>query len=477
LFPTLKPLKPLKPFKPFKPSLCLELDPLRVILVTMTPEKRRDAIVDIFRAGLRAVDPGRSVREHMPHVFNVCRETGVTEVEVIALGKGAATMAKAAMDELNDKVHARGIVLTKYGHAHGVVFHGNVEVFEAGHPIPDEAGHAAAQRILRVLEDADETMLALFLISGGGSALLASPAEGMTLADKQAVTDLLLRSGASIDELNTVRKHLSRVKGGRLAKAAYPAHGISLILSDVIGDRLDVIASGPTAPDPSTYAEAIDVLGRYNLKDKVPANVMKILLDGAAGTFPETPKKGDPVFANFENIIIAGNQKATAAAEARAIELGFNPVAPANNVEGEASKLGARYARAVRSTQRWIGNDPQRQSMCFIYGGEPTVTVKGDGKGGRNTELALAFAIAADGMEGVTFLSAGTDGTDGPTDAAGAIVDGGTVKRGREKGLDAREYLERNDSYSFFKETGELLITGPTVTNVMDLEIVLIERP
>ncbi len=204
---------------------------------------------------------------------------------------------------------------------------------------------------------------------------------------------------------------------------------------------------------------------------------MNILLDGAAGTFPETPKKGDPVFANFENIIIAGNQKATAAAEARAIELGFNPVAPANNVEGEASKLGARYARAVRSTQRWIGNDPQRQSMCFIYGGEPTVTVKGDGKGGRNTELALAFAIAADGMEGVTFLSAGTDGTDGPTDAAGAIVDGGTVKRGREKGLDAREYLERNDSYSFFKETGELLITGPTGTNVMDLEIVLIERP
>jgi len=320
---------------------------------------------------------------------------------------------------------------------------------------------------------------ALMGARGNSGVILSQILRGFARAldDKQAVTDLLLRSGASIDELNTVRKHLSRVKGGRLAKAAYPAHGISLILSDVIGDRLDVIASGPTAPDPSTYAEAIDVLGRYNLKDKVPANVMKILLDGAAGTFPETPKKGDPVFANFENIIIAGNQKATAAAEARAIELGFNPVAPANNVEGEASKLGARYARAVRSTQRWIGNDPQRQSMCFIYGGEPTVTVKGDGKGGRNTELALAFAIAADGMEGVTFLSAGTDGTDGPTDAAGAIVDGGTVKRGREKGLDAREYLERNDSYSFFKETGELLITGPTGTNVMDLEIVLIERP
>lgn len=443
----------------------------------MTPEKRRDAIVDIFSAGLRAVDPARSVRQYMPRVLDVCRQRGVTEVEVIAFGKGAATMAKAAMDELNHKVHARGIVLTKYSHAHGVAFQGDVEVFEAGHPIPDEAGHGAAQKILRVLEDADETMLVLFLISGGGSALLASPVEGMTLADKQAVTDLLLKSGATIEELNRVRKHLSRVKGGRLARAAYPAHGISLILSDVIGDRLDVIASGPTAPDPSTYADALAVLGKYALMDKVPANVLKILHDGATDLLPETPKKDDPVFENFENIIIAGNQKATAAAEARAAELGFNPVAPANNIEGEASKLGTRYARAVRSTQSWLAGSPERQSMCFIYGGEPTVTVKGDGKGGRNTELALAFAIAADGMEGVTFLSAGTDGTDGPTDAAGAIVDGGTVKRGKAKGLDAREFLERNDSYSYFKETGELLITGPTGTNVMDLEIVLIERP
>ena len=409
----------------------------------MTPEKRRDAIVDIFGAGLRAVDPGRSVKEHMSYVLDTCRQRGVTEVEVIAFGKGAATMAKAAMDELSQGVHARGIVLTKYGHAHGVAFHGDVEVFEAGHPIPDEAGHAAAGKILKVLEDADETMLVLFLISGGGSALLASPAEGMSLADKQAVTDLLLKSGATIEELNRVRKHLSRVKGGRLAKAAYPAHGISLILSDVIGDRLDVIASGPTAPDPTTYAEALGVLGKYDLMDKVAANVLKILHDGAIGTLPETPKSDDP----------------------------------ANNIEGEASKLGARYARAIRSTQTWLVRNPARESMCFIYGGEPTVTVKGDGKGGRNTELALAFAIAAEGMEGVTFLSAGTDGTDGPTDAAGAIVDGRTVQRGKEKGLDAREYLERNDSYSFFKETGELLITGPTGTNVMDLEIVLIERP
>ncbi|MDD3846275.1 MAG: glycerate kinase [Syntrophorhabdaceae bacterium] len=440
----------------------------------MTPKERRDAIVDIFTAGLRAVDPARSVRQRMPHVLDICRERGITEVEVVGFGKGAVTMARAAMEELNDQVHARGIVLTKYGHVHGAVFRGEMEVYEAGHPIPDQAGHDAAQKVLEVLTDADETMLVLFLISGGGSALLAAPAEGISLADKQSVTDLLLRSGATIDELNTVRKHLSRVKGGRLAKAAYPAHGISLILSDVIGDRLDVIASGPTAPDPSTYADALGVLGKYDLTGAVPANVMKILRDGVAGILPETPKKGDPVFENFENIIIAGNQKATRAAELRAVELGFNAVAPANNVEGEARKLGERYARAVRSTQGWL-SVPDRQSMCFIYGGEPTVTVKGNGKGGRNTELALAFALAVEGMEGVTFLSAGTDGTDGPTDAAGAIVDGGTVKMAREKGLKAEEYLERNDSYSFFKETGELLITGPTGTNVMDLHILLIE--
>jgi glycerate-2-kinase len=271
-----------------------------------------------------------------------------------------------------------------------------------------------------------------------------------------------------------VRKHISRVKGGQLAKAAYPACGISLILSDVIGDSLDVIASGPTAADPTTYDDAIAILKKYNLVEKVPQGVMARLNAGSSGTIPDTPKKDDPVFGNIENIIIANNQKATGAAEERAFERGFIPVAPANNIQGEARIIAGRFARAAISTKNRL-QVPGRQSMCFIYGGETTVTVKGDGTGGRNTELALAFALAVSGIDGITFLSGGTDGTDGPTDAAGAIVDGSTTPDARAKGFDPEDYLSRNDSYSFFKEAGGLVITGPTGTNVMDLHIALIE--
>ncbi len=442
----------------------------------MTPSERRETALDIFQAALRAVDPAKSVKQYMPRVLDACRERALTSgILIVGFGKAAAVMAGAAVESIPGDIPVRGIVITKYGHTKGAMLPGSVEVHEAGHPIPDEAGRAGAQRALELLAGADEKTLVLFLISGGGSALLAAPAEGITLADKQAVTGLLLNAGATIDELNTVRKHLSRVKGGRLARAAHPAHGISLILSDVIGDRLDVIASGPTSPDPSTYADAIAVLEKYGLAESVPAAAMKVLQGGTAGGIPETPKKDEPLFANFENIIIAGNQKATDAARLRASELGFVAVAPANNIEGEAKRIGERFASAVISTHKRL-QVPGRESMCFIYGGETTVTVKGDGKGGRNTEMALAFAIAVEGVEGIAFLSAGTDGTDGPTDAAGAVVDGATIKNARAKGLSPEAYLERNDSYSFFKETGELVITGPTGTNVMDIQIALIEK-
>ncbi len=383
-------------------------------------------------------------------------------------------MARSAIDQFPPDVPVEGVVLTKYGHAEGAVLPGSVELHEAGHPIPDQAGQLAAQRVLGLLAGADERTLVLFLISGGGSALLAAPAEGVSLADKQDVTDRLLKAGASIDELNTVRKHLSRVKGGRLARAAYPAVGISLILSDVIGDRLDVIASGPTSPDPSTYADAIGVLEKYGLTKSVPASVMKMLSEGAAGNIPETPKDGEALFGNFENIIIAGNEKAAGAAQLRATELGFNAVVVSTKVQGEASKVAGWYAARAQQTQKMLLMKGA-QDLCLIFGGETTVKVKGNGLGGRNTELALAFAIAVEGMEGITLLSAGTDGTDGPTDAAGATVNGATVKTARTKGLDPEAYLDRNDSYNFFKETGELVITGPTGTNVMDLQIILIE--
>jgi glycerate 2-kinase len=414
------------------------------------------------------------VREFMPGVLDAYRERGLKEIILVSFGKAAAPMAKAAIEDLPHEIPLRGVVLTKYGYVKDAVFPASVRVFEAGHPIPDGAGEDAAREIVRLAREADEKSLVLALISGGGSALLASPAEGIPLADKQAATDLLLKAGATIGELNTVRKHISRAKGGQLAKAAHPAHVMSLILSDVIGDRLDVIASGPTSPDPTTYGDALGVLEKYDLLDKVPAAVARHLQAGASGDVPDTPKKDDPVFGNVRNIIIANNRKATAAAQQRAFEHGFIAVAPANNIEGEARVIAERIARAAISTKNRL-QVPGKQGMCFIYGGETTVTVTGSGTGGRNTELALAFALAVSGIDGITFLSGGTDGTDGSTDAAGAIVDGDTIPDARAKGLNPEDYLGRNDSYSFFKEAGGLVITGPTGTNVMDLYIALIE--
>ena len=441
----------------------------------MTPTERRETVIDIFKTALRTVDPAESVQLHMPHVLEVYRSRGFTQgMLLVSFGKAAAPMMKAALEEIPADVPVRGIVLTKHDHMHGFSFPKSIEAFEAGHPIPDEAGHTAASRVLELLEEAHAGTFVLFLISGGGSALLSAPAEGISLADKQKATELLLRSGATINELNTIRKHLSRVKGGRLAMAAYPAYGISLILSDVIGDSLDVIASGPTAPDPTTYDDAIVIIKKYKLVEKMPQSVMARLNAGSSGAIPDTPKKDDPVFGNIENIIIANNQKATRAAQQKAFERGFVAVAPANNIQGEARTIGERLAAAAISTKNRL-QVPGKQSMCFIYGGETTVTVKGEGAGGRNTEMALAVARAISGIDGITFLSGGTDGTDGPTDAAGAIVDGDTISNARANGLDPEDYLNRNDSYTFFKETGELIITGPTGTNVMDLYIALIE--
>ena len=442
----------------------------------MTPSERKDAIRAIFEAGIRAVDPGASVHEFMPDVLEIYHNKGLKEIVLISFGKAAVPMARAAIEDVPHEIPVRGIVLTKYGHTKDVSFPASITVHEAGHPIPDEAGENAAREVLRLASEAGETSLVLTLISGGGSSLLVGPAEGRSLADKQAVTAMLLKSGAAIDEINAVRKHISAVKGGQLAKAASRAHGISLILSDVIGDRLDVIASGPTAPDTTTFGAALGILGKYGITGRVPAAVTAHLKTGASGALPETPKEDDPVFGNFRNIIVANNQKATAAAQQEAFEQGFIPVAPANNVRGEARVIAGRLAQAALSTRNRL-KVPGRQGMCFIYGGETTVTVKGDGTGGRNTEMALAFALEVAGVHGITFLSGGTDGTDGPTDAAGAIVDGRTIPDARARDLDPDSYLNRNDSYNFFKEAGGLLITGPTGTNVMDLYIALIEAP
>jgi glycerate-2-kinase len=349
-----------------------------------------------------------------------------------------------------------------------------IQSFEAGHPLPDEKGLQATAEAIRLLRQADEKTLIICLISGGGSALLVAPCEGITLAEKQKTTELLLKAGADIRELNTVRKHISQVKGGRLAEIASPARIKSLILSDVLGDRLDVIASGPTTPDKSTYEQAWHILEKFALVDQVPESVRKVLIQGCQGILMETPKEGHPCFRKVENTIIGGNQDALEAAKIEALRLGYEAEIISAEITGEAREAGRWLGKKARTTLQ-IMQATLNRKVCLISGGETTVTVTGKGKGGRNMELALAFAQEVDGAQGISFLSAGTDGSDGPTDAAGAIVDGQTMIRARAKGLDPRVYLAENNSYHFFKQTNELLITGPTRTNVMDIQIMLLQ--
>ena len=429
----------------------------------------RSHIVEIFNAALKAVDPYKAVTVRANILLPPYGDTYYKKVYVIAFGKAASAMLKAVVDSAGESITA-AIGITKYGHA---LYTGNgstIRIREAGHPLPDLNGLRGTEEVVNLLGDTDEDTLVLCLISGGGSALLVEPCEGITLEDKQTATDLLLRAGADIYELNTVRKHVSNVKGGRLAEKIYPAKTISLILSDVIGDRLDVIASGPTAPDGTTYNDALQVVEKYKLADRMPRSVIDLLDKGSRGLIAETPKKDSPVFSRVENIIIGSNRTAAEAAKKKAEELGYDTIIISTEMTGEA-RDAARYLgkKAVEAHSREAA-----RPVCLISGGETTVSVKGDGKGGRNTELALAFAMEIDGMTGIELLSAGTDGTDGPTDAAGAIVDGETIATARRAGLDPVEYLKNNDSYSFFRKIDGLFITGPTNTNVMDLQVILI---
>lgn len=431
---------------------------------------RKGLLTGLFSLSVRAVHPYGAVLGYAPRVLAAYANGGYGRLLAVGFGKAACAMAKALEDSLGKEPYD-GIVITKYGHC-AKDFPARTRVLEAGHPLPDENGLRGAEEIMGLLGEAGADTLVACLISGGGSALLVSPIEGITLEEKQEITGLLLRAGADINELNTVRKHLSRVKGGRLAELAYPAGVISLILSDVIADRLDVIASGPTAPDSTTYDDAINVLEKYDPTGRVPEGVMDALRRGEEGLLPETPKPGSRVFERVENIIIGNNAGALEAARKGAEELGFQTEVVSSEITGEAREAGKWLAgkalEAMRSTPH--------PKVCLISGGETTVTVKGSGKGGRNTELALAFAREIEGVEGITLLSAGTDGNDGPTDAAGAVVDGNIASIARTMGIDPDIHLADNDSYTFFKKAGGLLVTGPTGTNVMDVQIVLIEK-
>jgi len=389
---------------------------------------------------------------------------------VVGAGKADAPMAQAVESLLGERV-SDGIIVVKDGH--GLPLQ-RVKVHEASHPVPDERGLGGTEEILSLVSGAGERDLVICLISGGGSALLVAPAQGVTLKDKQQVTQLLLACGASIHEINTVRKHLSRVKGGGLAHAAHPATLVSLILSDVIGDDLDTIASGPTVPDSTTFHQAGQILERYGIWDQVPGSVRMYVKKGVKGEIAETPKPGDPSFQRDAWELVGTNLQALKAARKEAERLGYRTMILSGMMEGETREVAKAHAAIAKEVLN--SENPIAPPACVLSGGETTVTLQGDGKGGRNTEFALASAIALEGVEHVIVLSGGTDGTDGLTDAAGAFADGKTVVRARQGELDPTDYIRRNDSYTFFETLGGLVITGPTRTNVMDVCVMLVRR-
>ncbi len=438
-------------------------------------ETMRQHAMEIFRAALKAADPVEAIHRYVKlagdgiqigeHRFNF---QDYDRILVVGAGKAAAPMAKALEDLLGERI-ADGVIVVKEGHGLPLK---HVRIHEASHPVPDERGIRGAEDILALANKAGERDLVLCVISGGGSALLVAPVEGVTLADKQEVTQLLLACGADIHEINTVRKHLSRAKGGGLARYAYPATVVSLILSDVVGDDLNVIASGPAVPDTSTFGDTREVFSKYDIWHKLPQSVQTHIQRGLAGDIEDTPKAGDDVFQRCYSELVGTNIQALIAAKKEAQRKGYQSIILSSTVEGEARevvKMFAAFAKEVRNS----GN-PIPAPACILCGGETTVTIQGQGKGGRNQEFALASALIIGGMENVVVLSGGTDGTDGPTDAAGAIADGRTMARARAQNLKPLDFLQRNDAYHFFQPLDDLIITGPTRTNVSDVYLVLV---
>ena len=422
-------------------------------------------------AALEAVDPTVAVRRHLRREGDdlVVGErrydlSAFRRIFLVGGGKAAVPMAAATVDILGDRL-TRGAIVTKYGHVQGRSLP-QVHIIEAAHPVPDQRSVRGAEAVIDIAEEAKEGDLVIALISGGGSALLTYPAPGLSLDDLQSTTDHLLRAGATINEINAVRKHSSGIKGGNLGRLTAPAELVTLVLSDVIGDPLDVIASGPTVPDSTTVADARAIVERYGIEHR--------------GVLRETPKPGESVFERVHNVVVASNRLAAVAAVEQARSLGFDSLLLGTYVEGEAREV-ARVAAALAKGVQADG-DPLSPPACLVWGGETTVTVRGEGKGGRNQELVLSAALALDGWQDVLLMALATDGTDGPTDAAGAVITGETMGVARKLGLDARAALAANDSYHFFADlaesgrpdAGRLIRTGPTGTNVNDLLFILV---
>ena len=448
-----------------------------------TTDTRHHDHINIFDAALAAVDPGNAVLNAMRIEQGQLRVAGHTygldkfeRILVTGAGKATARMAQAVESLLGDRINA-GLIIVKHGHSLPLTY---IEQIEAAHPVPDETGLKATQRILHLAQTADEKTLVICLLSGGASALMVAPVADVSLEDKQQATRLLLKAGATINEMNAVRKHLSAVKGGQLARAVHPAQLLTLIVSDVIGDPLDVIASGPTSADNSTYADAWSVIEKYGLSTAMTEGIVSHLKRGMSGQAAETAKENDVSLKQTRNIIVASLRQALEAAAGKAGQLGYAVKTLTDSLQGEASEA-ARFLAQTACSELDAMQPGERR--CLLCGGETTVTVCGNGKGGRNQELALVFALETAGRGGISLLSAGTDGTDGPTDAAGAIVNGDTAALAQKIGLDMHRFLADNDSYTFFRMLDEAcgthshFKTGPTGTNVMDMQIVLLEKP
>jgi glycerate 2-kinase len=437
----------------------------------------RAVVQQLQQAALAAADPAEAVYRFVSRVGDQIlvadRSYNLRDFDrvfLIGVGKAALPMVEALSEVLRDQLSG-GVVITKYQHTDRPL-PDRIRVHEAGHPVPDQNSVEATRDLAALLREVTPRDLIFCAISGGGSALMTLPAEGIALADVQATTQLLLRAGATIREINSIRKHLDVIKGGGLARLANGARIVSLVLSDVIGDDLSVIASGPAAPDPSSFADAWRSVEQFDLVDRLPAAVRARLSRGASGDIPDTPKPGDPLFERVQTIVIGSNVQAAQAAEKAAQQLKFNTLLLTTQAQGEAREVAKVAAAIAQEIARY--NRPVPAPACVIIGGETTVTIKGRGLGGRNQEMALAAAIAIDGLPHTLLAALGTDGTDGPTEAAGAIATGETVRRARSIGLDARAHLADNDSFHFFQPLGDLIVTGPTGTNVNDLLFILV---
>jgi glycerate 2-kinase len=430
----------------------------------------------IFLAGVESVLPGRLINKAMSlqdnclmineYSFNL---DSVKNIFVIGAGKASALMGAEVEGILGDRI-SDGHIVVKYGHS---CILNKIKVTEAGHPVPDLNGFSATRSILGIAAKADDNDLVICLLSGGGSALLADFPDGSSPDEIKTVNNLLVNCGSTIGETNAVRKHLSKIKGGQLARAVYPATLVTLILSDVINDPLDVIASGPTVPDPTTFREALGILGKYGIESAVPPGLINHLAMGAAGHIPETPKAADPVFDKTYNILVGNNKLALNAARERAAEFNINAAIVDDKLEGEVQVI-SRYI--VETALKYQNDSNVVKPVSLLFGGEPTVKVTGKGRGGRNQHLALCCSVNLKGLKGITILSAGTDGNDGPTSAAGAVVDCETYKNAIIQDIFPEAYLEGFDSFNFFRKAGGHIITGPTMTNVMDVIVVIVEK-